>query len=244
MQAGFLKKRVFFSCVALLAVQLIHAQPAREIVRRADSLFVAGDYPAAGQLFDQYRQSGQPLTDAMLLKLAYVNETQGRFAHLLYYLQLYYNRHPDEAVLRKMHDIATEHQLRGYETDDLNYFFLFFNQYGLYVTLILLLLGGYIFGVFWLKHRQGEAIQTNHKRIALLYLVGLLLLINLPERYQSGIVNSERVYLRRQPASAAPVAIIIGKGHKVNIFGSQDIWLRVYWNDGLYYIRRDQVWEI
>ncbi|MGA0558690.1 SH3 domain-containing protein [Larkinella sp. VNQ87] len=180
----------------------------------------------------------------MLLKLAYGWEKQGDVARMLYYLQVYFDRHPDEAVLRKMHDVATQYNLRGYETDDLNYFYLFYKQYGLYITLALVLLGTYAFGIFWLKHRNREPTHRRHKLIIMAYLMGLLLLLNLPETYQSGIVNRDRVFLRRDPSAAAPVADVINRGHRVKVLGSQDVWLYVFWNDGLYYVRKDNVWVI
>ncbi|GAB3338332.1 hypothetical protein GCM10027299_50360 [Larkinella ripae] len=220
------------------------AETAGTPLYQADSLFAAGLYPAAVEAYENYLNSGQKPTDPMLLKLAFVWEKQGDVAKMLYYLQVYFDRRPDEAVLKKMHDIATQYNLRGYETDDLNYFYLFYKQYGLYITLALVLLGTYAFGIFWIKFRNQEPTRRTHKLIVLAYLTGLLLLVNLPERYQSGIINRDRVLLRRDPSAAAPVADVINRGHKVNILGSEDVWLYVFWNDGLYYVRKDNVWQI
>ncbi|WP_234733879.1 SH3 domain-containing protein [Tellurirhabdus bombi] len=244
MQVLILKKFAFFSFILMLVAQLAVAQPPITLLRKADSLFATGQYAAAGKLYTLYEQQDQPVTDPLLLKLAYVQEKEGNVARLLYYLQRYFDRRPDEAVLKKMHEVASEHNLMGYETDDLNYFYLFYKQYGLYAIMGLLVMGAYVFGIFWMKHHKQESIRRQHKWVVLLYLLSLLLLVNLTERYQSGIVNRDHVFLRQQPSAAAPVASIIGKGHKVNILGSQDIWLRIYWNDGLYYVRRDTVWEI
>ncbi|WP_128543455.1 SH3 domain-containing protein [Larkinella soli] len=220
------------------------AQSPAGSLKLADSLFAAGEYERAGTVYEQHLGRGYIPTDPMLLKMAYIQEKQGDIAKLLYYLQVYFDRRPNEQVLKKMHEIAAGNNLRGYETDDLNYFYLFYKQYGLYVTLALVLLGAYAFGIFWVKFRKGEPTRQRHKLIILLYFTGLLLLVNLPERYQSGIINRDRVLLRGNPSSAAPVVEVISRGHKVNILGSQDVWLRVFWNDGLYYVRRDDVWVI
>ena len=244
MQGHSLKLLYFFSFVLFLRVGNVAATSTSVTLYQADSLFAAGLYPAAVEAYESHLQKGYKPTDPMLLKLAYVWEKQGDVAKMLYYLQIYFDRRPDEAILKKMHDVAIQNDLRGYETDDLNYFYLFYKQYGLYITLGLVLLGTYAFGIFWLKYRNREPARRRHKLIVLAYLTGLLLLVNLPERYQSGIINRDRVLLRRDPSSAAPVADVINRGHKVNILGSQDVWLHVFWNDGLYYVRKDNVWLI
>ncbi|GAB3921934.1 SH3 domain-containing protein [Larkinella terrae] len=244
MQGHPLKLLYFFSLTLFLRSFGVEAKSAYLSIYQADSLFAAGSYPAATEAFEYHIQHGYKPTDPMLLKLAFMYEKQGDVAKMLYYLQVYFDRRPDEIVLKKMHDIAIQNNLRGYETDDLNYFYLFYKQYGLYITLALVLLGTYAFGIFWLKFRNREPSRQRHKLTVLAYLTGLLLLVNLPERYQSGIVNRDRVLLRRDPSSAAPVVDVISRGHKVNILGSQDIWLHVFWNDGLYYVRKDNVWLI
>ncbi len=244
MQGHSLKLLYFFSFLLFLRVGNAAAASTSVTLYQADSLFAAGLYPAAVEAYEFHLQKGYKPTDPMLLKLAYVWEKQGDVAKMLYYLQVYFDRRPDEAILKKMHEVAIQNNLRGYETDDLNYFYLFYKQYGLYITLGLVLLGTYAFGIFWLKYRNHEPARRRHKLIVLAYLTGLLLLVNLPERYQSGIINRDRVLLRRDPSSAAPVADVINRGHKVNILGSQDVWLHVFWNDGLYYVRKDSVWLI
>ena len=180
----------------------------------------------------------------MLLKLARAYEQQDDVARLLYYLQVFSKRNPDEAVLRKMNDIARLNSLSGYETNDLNYFYLFYRQYGIYLTAILLLLGMYVFGVLLFKSIRREETSTRLKTVITAYLVTVLIFINLPEGYESGITSSDRVYLRAAPSAAAPVVATLGRGNKVNILSSRDIWWRIFYNNGLYYIRKDAVWLI
>ncbi|GAB3278617.1 hypothetical protein GCM10027347_53110 [Larkinella harenae] len=243
-QGYWLKLLYFFSLLAFFGGADAVAKQATITLYQADSLFAAGRYLDAVDAYEKYLNLAHKPTDPMLLKLAYGWEKQGDVAKMLYYLQVYFDRRPDEAVLKKMHDVASQNNLRGYETDDLNYFYLFYKQYGLYITLALVLLGTYAFGIFWMKYRNREPARRRHKLIVLAYLTGLLLMVNLPEGYQSGIINRDRVLLRRDPSAAAPVADVISRGHKINILGSQDIWLHVFWNDGLYYVRKDNVWVI
>lgn len=213
-------------------------------VRRADSLFRQGQWPEASLLYESAMAAGQPASDPMLLKLARAYEKQGDVAKVLYFLQVYFKRHPDEAVLRKMNDIARLNSLTGYETSDLNYFYLFYRQYGVYLLLLLLLLGAYVFSVLLIKTIRQESTSSRLKTLILAYLVVLLIFVNLPEGYESGITNGTAVLLRAEPSAAAPVALTLGRGNKVNILGSTDIWWRVFYNNRLYYVRKDRLWII
>ena len=239
MQATFLKISLLF-CFLLPCNTVAAPEP----LATADSLFRVGAVGEAAVRYESAITNGQAVTDPMLLKLAYAYEQQHDIPKLLYYLEVYFERHPNEAVLRKLNEIARTNGLVGYEADDLNYFYLFYKQYGIYLLLFGLGLGLYVVGVLLLKSGQPEPAPQRYKWIIFLYLIGLLLFANLPEGYQSGITSRDRVYLRREPSAAAPVVDMIGRGHKVNILGSEDIWLRVFWNNRLYYLRRDAVWLI
>lgn len=230
--------------VCLLVASVATRAGGSDTLRRADSLFAAGNETGAAHLYETAIANGHTATDPMLLKLACAYERQNDVPHLLYYLQVYFDRQPDDAVLRKMNDIARANNLNGYETDDLNYFYLFYRKYGTYVLLFLLIPGGYVFGVLMLKLVRKEPVDQRQKWILLFYLLLLLLFVNLPESVQSGITSRDRVLLRTDPSAAAPVSEVIGRGHKVNILGSKDIYLRVLWHNELFYIRRDNVWVI
>ncbi|MBO0935939.1 SH3 domain-containing protein [Fibrella sp. HMF5335] len=214
------------------------------LTARADSLYRLGQWAGAAELFESALSKEQPASGPMLLKLARAYEQQGDVAKVLYYLQVFSKRNPDEAVLRKMNDIARVNSLSGYETSDLNYFYLFYRQYGIYLTAVLLLLGMYVFGVLLFKSMRREETSTRLKTVIMVYLVTVLIFINLPEGYESGITSNDRVYLRTEPSAAAPVVATLGRGNKVNILSSRDIWWRIFYNNGLYYIRKDAVWLI
>jgi len=214
------------------------------LLTRADSLFAAGNQAEAAQLYEKVIAGGYAPTDAILLKLASANERQNDAPRLLYFLQLYFDSHPDDAVLRKMGEVAQANNLSGYEIDDLNYFYLFYRKYNLYVFLLLFIPAGYGFVVFWLKRRRQQIISGRQKGTFVAYLLLLLVFINLPQRIQMGITSGDRVLLRAEPSGAASVAEIVGRGNKMNIFGTKDIYLRVLWRNQIYYVRRDEVWVI
>lgn len=213
-------------------------------IRRADSLFAIGDQLNAVRLYETALAEGHTATDPMLLKLASAYERQNDVPRQLYYLDVYFERHPDDAVLRQMNDIARANNLSGYETDDLNYFYLFYRKYGIYFLLFLLIPAGYVFSVLMLKRLRKEDVPRRQKWIVFVYLLLLLIFTNLPEGVESGITSQDRVLLRTDPSAAAPIVEVIGRGHKVNILGTKDIYLRVLWHNELYFIRRDNVWII
>lgn len=227
MQAFLLKISLFF-CLTLAWLPGKASQA--DTIRRADSLFAAGAQEDAAKLYETAIAEGHSATDGMLLKLASAYERQNDVPRLLYFLQVYFDRHPDDAVLHRMNEVARSNNLNGYETDDLNYFYLFYKKYGIYFLLFLLIPAGYAFGVISVKLIRKEPIAVRQKWVLFLYLIGLLLFVNLPEGVQSGIISHDRVLLRTNPSAAAPVAEIIGRGNKVNIIGSEDIYLRVFWS--------------
>jgi hypothetical protein len=241
MQALRLKISLFFCFLAAT----VAGQPSpADTLKRADSLFTLGYQDTAAQLYEKVIANGHTATDPMLLKLASAYERQNNVPRQLYFLQVYFDRHPEDVVLRKMNDVARANNLNGYETDDLNYFYLFYRKYGLYFLVFLFIPAGYVFSVLIVKVARKQAVPQRQKWVLLLYLLMLLIFINLPEGVQSGITRSDRVLLRTDPSAAAPVAEVIGRGHKVNILGSKDIYLRVLWHNDLYFIRRDNVWVI
>lgn len=241
LQAIRLKKSLFFCFLSFSALGQIVSV---DSLRRADSLFAAGDQVNATRLYEMALAEGHTATDPMLLKLASAYEQQSDVARLLYYLDVYFERHPDDAVLRRMNDIARANNLSGYETDDLNYFYLFYRKYGIYFLIFLLIPALYVFSVLLIKRLQKEEVPGRQKWIVFVYLFLLLIFTNLPEGVQSGITSHDRVLLRTDPSAAAPVVDVIGRGHKVNILGTKDIYLRVLWHNELYFIRRDNVWII
>jgi hypothetical protein len=241
MQAFALKISLFFW---FLTASTTWAADRADTLRRADSLFAADAQSDAARLYEAVLARGFIPTDALLLKLASAYERQNDVPHVLYYLQVYFERHPSDAVLRRMNDIARTNNLSGYETDDLNYFYLFYKRFGVYFQLFLLVLAMYAFGVLLTKALRQQPIPARQKWVVLIYLIGLLLFVNLPRGVRSGITNHDRVLLRTDPSAAAPVAEVISRGNKLNILGSRDIYLRVRWHNQWYYVRQDQVWVI
>jgi hypothetical protein len=237
-------RRVLLPFLYLLPATGLAQLSLPDSLHRADSLFATGEQIQASHLYEGVLAAGHTATDPMLLKLASISEQQNDVPRLLYYLEVYFDRHPDNAILLRMNEIARANNLSGYEIDDLNYFYLFYRKYGLYFQLFLLIPAIYVFGILVLKAVRKEPISGRQKWVVFIYLLLLLIFTNLPEGVQSGITSQDRVLLRTDPSAAAPVAEVVGRGNKVSILGTKDIYLRVLWHNELYFIRRDNLWII
>jgi len=225
-------------CIAAIA------QPKN--LQRADSLFAMRQYDAAQKLYaDQLAQNNGGLVPlSVYYKLAFISEQQNQYAPAMYYLSLAYNRQPNQLVLNKLNEMADTYGLIGYDLDDFSFIFLFFRRYSAYLTLFLLVVAVYVFGVLVYKKIEKQPILTRHKWAVALYLVSLLGLLNLPDSYQIAIINRDRTYLRGAPSSAGPVVEAINKGNKVTIIGQNDQWLRIWWKNNLLYLRKMDVWIV
>jgi hypothetical protein len=151
---------------------------------------------------------------------------------------------PNEKTLAKLNEIATLHELKGYELSDFNFLILFYKQYSGFLVAVLLILGIYIFVILFIKKYKNQYIPLNQKVFLIVYLVGVALLMNLPDRYHQGIINRDGVLLRAEPSSAAQITGEINKGNRLNIIGGNDIWRRVLWNDHLVYLKESDLWLV
>ena len=143
-----------------------------------------------------------------------------------------------------MDNLAAEQNLTGYEFDDYNYFIIFYRRYGDYIPILLLTLGAYIVFIMVLKTRRKEPILHFHKISTIVYLLILFGIVNLPNLYKTGIIANENTFLRDEPSSASQVVEMVGKGHKLTIFGSVDHWNRVIWNNRIVYVRQSDLRSI
>lgn len=243
----FLAKTFIKILTAIGYICALSAQAQPVNLRKVDSLFLNGKIEETEVLYERYLSGFKNTTLAPLpiyYKLAYINEKQNDYARELYYLSMIYNRQPRQAVLNKITETAANYNLSGYEVDDFSFIFLFFRKYSLYFTLFLLIVGIYAFVVLVQKKRHNELIQRRHTWVVILYLSTLLILLNLPDFYQIGIINKETAFLRESPSSAAPVKKAISRGNKVIVLSETDEWLQIWWDEHALYARKLDVWAI
>lgn len=224
--------------------QSVAAQSAEKLLDQADSLFLRNRYEQARQAYETVLSRGRTFNPVVYLKLAELHERQDRDADALHCLNRYYEIRPSVAVLRKMNQLAGEHDWVGYELSDFNLMVLLYKQYGDYLIGVMLGLAAYVFVILLLKNHKHQYILPRHKMLFLLYLVGIGILVNLPDNYAVAIVRAPKAVLRVDPSAAAPVADAVGAGNRLNVLGNDDAWLRVVWNNQFTYVRQSDVWLV
>ncbi len=244
MQAYYLKKIIFFFIINLTFVQLAKSQSDGRALKKADSLYKSENYTGAEVLYEQNLPKIKNPSNQFFLKLASIKEKKGDFLKTLYYLNKAYEQNPNEKILAKLNEMATLHEVKGYELSDFNFLILFYKQYSGFLVGLLLILGIYIFVILFIKKYKSNYIPINQKVFLIVYLIGIGLLLNLPDRYHQGIINHDGVLLRSEPSAAAQIEETIDKGHRLNVLGGNDIWKRVYWNDKFLYLKESDIWLV
>ena len=177
----------------------------------------------------------------MLLKMAFIHEGLQQYTNSMYYLQLYYSKHPSRSVLRKMEEVGLQQHLSGYEYTDWDFFKTQFYKY--YAQILELLLAGAAIAltmllVRWVKRRP---VSTEAKFAFLLYLGFLFYFGNFLTLGQQGIIQSGNVPIMTAPSAGSSLVASVGMGHKVRVLGEQDIWYRIEWEDQTAYIRKNNL---
>ncbi|WP_345026487.1 SH3 domain-containing protein [Ravibacter arvi] len=213
----------------------------QEALHKADSLFAIGQYMAAQELYTSQLSASRHFLPNALLKMAYIAELNGDFTQSLYYLTVLSKQAPSEAVYRKMEAIALKNRLSGYKFDDLGYLVLYLKKYGLWLSLFMIAVTGYVLFELFIKYKKNEHITFVPKAIVVLSLLGLIVLLNIESLYNEGIVSNNPTFLRERPSSASAVTGTVGKGNKVVVLTSRDHWKLVLLKGKLVYIKRDDL---
>lgn len=241
MQAIRIKKITFLLLFFFALSQVLMAQGVSSLLKSADSLFNQGRYQDAVAIYEKARLRLPAVSPTILLKMAFAYEKLDNFPVALYYLDQYYQQEPSEKVVKKMSEIARANGYLGYELNDFNFIVLIFKQYSVYVFVLMLSVAIYIFSILFVKRLKLQYSPFRHHMMFLFFLLGCALLINLPDSYQSGIIKHNGVMLRADPSAASEVKHIIDSGHRLSVIGNDDIWIRVLWENELYYLKRNDI---
>lgn len=244
MQAYYLKKIIFFLILNLSFLQLAKSQSDVVEIKIADSLYKSENYSGSELIYEQNLLKTKNPSTILFLKLASIKEKKGDFLKSMYYLNKAYELSPSEKILAKLNEMAILHELKGYELSDFNFLILFYKQYSGFLVALLMILGIYIFVILFIKKYKSEYTPLNQKVFLVAYLFGVGLLLNLPDNYHQGIINHDGVLLRLEPSSAAPIAVRIDKGNRLNVLGGNDIWKRVIWNEKFLYLKESDIWLV
>ncbi|MFZ6014362.1 MAG: hypothetical protein ACOYXT_28740 [Bacteroidota bacterium] len=228
--------------IALIAVPVSanFAQTSSFRLKTADSLFRAGRYT---QSFEHYEQifAQKQYTPAMLLKMAYIQEGLGHIGKALYYLNLYFLATNDKTALGKMEELATKYNLEGYKASDADWLLSFYHDYHFYISATLAALAFFLLStIFYTRIRLRQRPLASFI-ILIMIAAALFIHIQFGHVVKAGIITNPKTYVMSGPSAGASVKTILGDGHRVEVLGKKDVWLKVQWNDEVVYLKENCV---
>ena len=239
MQRPFLK----FLTLSILLTATTFASSAQTSGYRlsvADSLFQAKRYTQSLEHYEEILAQRQ-YTPAMLLKMAYVHEGLNQIGPAMYYLNLYYIATNDESVVTKMDELATKYNLEGYDTTDTDRFWSFYLENHLLLSLALAAIIILMLSIMY--HTRAKLhVRPIATPIAVVVLsVVLFVHQQYGIRRTRGIIAEAATYLMDGPSAGASVIDVIGDGHRVEVIGRKDVWMKIRWDDEIAYVKQRSV---
>ena len=206
--------------------------PSAEDLRRADSLFAAGQYAAAfppyrAQVWEQRRA-----TPELLLKMAYAQQQLGHYPAALLYLSLAQARQPRVRTWRQMASLAMQHRLVGYPATWQQELRVQAQRY--YYPALQVLLAGAVVGAIWLLWRRSPRGAWLSYAVYV-GLVGAYLHFLRPA--PAGLVARPGAALMAGPSAGAAWLSTAAIGDRLLVLDRQDIWYRVRWQQREAFVR-------
>jgi len=173
----------------------------------------------------------------MLLKMAFVKEGLGDYGNALYYLNLYYMKTYDKKVLKKMENLAEEHKLSGYDYDDAEFFLNIYQRFQLQIDLAVISMVLLVLAVLYYQKRKTNRLSPFGAYTYIALLVILLAINNFGREQKKAIISTNNVYLMEGPSPGSNVVEVVSHGHRVNVLGKKDVWVKISWDDKSAYIK-------
>ncbi len=208
-------------------------------LKQADSLFQTKRYVQSLEHYQTILEQKQ-YTPAMLLKMAFIQEGLGHIGPALYCLNLYYDITHDQSVSNKMEELALKYNLTGYEYSDRHKIFSWYQQYSTYLSFVLSAVSIFLVsGIFFLtRNKRGVALPAA---FLITVLTGFLVHVNMGQTFSSGIVSHSRTYLMAGPSAGADVIAVIDEGHRFDVIGKKDVWLKIKWNGETAFVKENNL---
>lgn len=243
MQSGGLNFIVAILLLNLGTSSLSYAQVSSHRLRVADSLFQAKRYTQSLEHYEEILRQNQ-YSPAMLLKMAYVHEGLNQMGSTMYYLNLYQLATDDQSVASKIDEVAKKFNLQGYEVSDSDRFWSFYLDYHLWISLSLAALAILaLAAMYYTRNRL-------HKRPvgAAVAAAAVCALLFIHQQYVSSrsraIIAGPSTYVMDGPSAGASVIDVVSDGHRVEIVGKTDVWLKIRWNNEVAFVKSNTVREL
>ena len=215
------------------------SQTANNQVNRADSLFKAKQFTQSYALYNSILTKGN-YSPAMLLKMAYIQDGLNHPALCLYYLNLYHKATDDYQAVTKMEDIAAKHRLEGYQSSDSSQALILIQKNANQIMLILSTLVFLLFAVVIYQKRKNFNLLLSGV-LLFLFCCLLMAVTNWTGKPNLAIISQSSTYLMSGPSSGSSVIAIINEGHRVEVEGKKDVWLKIQWKDKDAFVKESSV---
>lgn len=241
MQNGFLKFLKTF--IILLTTSFCLAQTSTFRLKTADSLFLAKQYTQSFGHYEAVLQNHE-YTEAMLLKMAFIQEGLGNIGSALYYLNLYENATHDDTALVKMQELADKYDLQGYSPSDAERALNWYTRFNLYISVFLGALCVLLLSIaFHQRVRKNKRPVVSVSVLAFL-LVLLFVHLNFGGDVSAGVIAHSNTHLMQGPSAGSNVVDVIDGGHRIEVVSKQDVWLKVLWDGSVVYVKENNVLPI
>ena len=204
------------------------------LLNEGDSLFKLRKYVDAKKIYENLYYEKNYFSDAMLLKLSFIEEGIGNYEKALIYLSKHYYQTHNKETFTKIKSIAKKNELIGFEQNDLS---LILNVYNKNIYLIHSLL--VVFLVLYLIIGEKKDISYHIRFMMISVLVLAIMNFNLTKK--QGIIDQDNTYIMNGPSSGSDVYSIIKKGNKLKISKEYSIWYEVIFENKKKYIRKKNI---
>jgi len=202
---------------------------------KGDSLFAAAKYNQALRKYKQVYFIKKKYSTSMLLKMAQISERNGHYADALFYLQTLYVHHPSRKLSQYMAQLASMHEMGGFNFSDFELIAIYMRHYQDKITLALIL-SGLVLLAYMAYLRFTKKRLIYYPVLFVLFCLTSGVLLNLGEYYSKGIVANNNVVLFEGPSPASHIVGVIDKGNRVTVLSQQDVWYHISFEDKDAYI--------
>lgn len=214
------------------------AQTSHYRLQTADSLFQAKRYTQSLEHYEEILRQDQ-YTPAMLLKMAFIYEGLNQIGSAMYYLNLYYLATNDKSTLAKMDELATKYGLEGYETSDGDRFQAFYLDHHLSISLLLAALIILMLAVMYRKRMKQHQRPVGSAVVMAVLLALLFTHQQFGSAETKSIIANATTYVMDGPSAGASVIDVVSDGHRVEVIGKQDVWMKIRWDDEVAYVKQN-----
>lgn len=228
-------KYLLLVLASVLGTESAFADDRLSSLAAADSLFHRKQYTQSLEIYNQLF-SQHTYSPSMLLKMAYIEEGLGHVAQSVYYLSLYYQATSDSQAIAKINEVADKNKLAGYDDSDTSRLWYSIRENYRIIAFILMSVCSLLFATVYYQKVRMNARPVGAGITLLFFLAVLALHAWIGNAGGRAIIAAPSTYFMSGPSSGSRVVSIVGAGHRVDILGHTDVWVKVRWNDREAYV--------